>query len=79
MTDVLNEWNLGITCAGRNCIGKAYNDCNSKPVQFTGKMHQRCTNKIHLPAEEAATVAVVLHEIFLISVVGKSSKSLMNL
>jgi hypothetical protein len=78
MTDVLNEWNLGITCAGRNCIGKAYNDCNSKPVQFTGKMHQRFTNKIHLPAEGAAT-AVVLHEIVLIRAVGRSSKSLMNL
>jgi hypothetical protein len=50
----------------------------SGPVQFTGKMHQRFTNKIHLPAEGAAT-AVVLHEIVLIRAVGRSSKSLMNL
>jgi hypothetical protein len=36
----------------------------SGPVQFTGKMHQRFTNKIHLPAEEAAT-AVFFMKFFL--------------
>jgi hypothetical protein len=41
-------------------------------------MHQRFTNKIHLPAEAAATV-VVLHAIFLIPVVGGTLKSLMKL
>jgi hypothetical protein len=80
MTAVFNEWNVGITCAVRNCIWQStHNDCNSEPLQFAGTMGQRFTNKTDLLVEATAAIPVVLHAIFHIPVVGGTSKGLMEL